>query len=141
MSTQLVNGVRVSLTPAEEAEILARDIAGVGEYRDEKHRQFQADAFARIAALFGKSDPQALIFAEINDATRGMELLRKESAGTATTPETAELDALQTKKDAVDAIRAAENAASGQLDNAGTTTTDPAATRIAEIDAVVPAWP
>jgi len=132
-------------TAQEEADFDARlisdELASVSSRRAEKSQQFRNDAFARIAAMYGKTDPNSVAFAELNDLARAAVLLRKEAAGTATTAESAELDALDAKKASIDAIRAAQNVAETALQSAGIDTALTVAQRIAEIDAVTPVWP
>lgn len=142
---KLVNGHPVQLSAAESSAINAESaaiaIASVDLRRAARSAQFRNDAFTRIATMYGKSDPNSVAFAELNDLARAAVLLRKEAAGTATTAESAELDTLDAKKASIDAIRAAQNVAETALQSAGIDTALTVSQRIAEIDAVTPVWP
>ena len=137
MALRLKNGVSGPVPALSQAE----QDALVNEHREIRRIAHRDEAFRRIASLYGKSDPQSVAFAELNDMARAAELLRREQKGTATAAEVAELDALEAKKGQIDASRAAENTASAQLDAAGIDTTMTVDQRIAEIDTVTPVWP
>jgi hypothetical protein len=64
----------------------------------------KSEALRRIGALFGKTDPTDLVFAEVNMISRGVELVNTGQG------QSEEALAIQARWDAVKAVRAASNA-------------------------------
>jgi hypothetical protein len=148
MSTRInAAGQRVEMSPEEEAAWLAAqpsDDVIVARRREGLKERFRAEANARIAAVFSKPPATLdLVYAQLNNLSQFVALLWLQTKGAMTLEQiTPMLDAaLSLFQDDIQAIRNAENAASAELDAAGTDLEMSAAARLAEIDAVTPAWP
>jgi len=141
MRTQIVNGVKIALTTEEESEVDAREVEWVNTYREKRREQFRGAASERISALFGGKVGDKLIQAQQNLQGRASQLHRRETRGTATPEELAELEGMDALFDQIVAIRVAENTASGMLDAAGTDQSITIDERVAGIEAVAAIWP
>ena len=138
----------VQFTAEEEIEWDARAVAGgeaqVNRYRKAAKRAVRDEADERTITLLGSDNDSLteLIIEQVRDLSKYTRLVRREAAGTITAPQLTSLNALQTMyKDDMAAIRTAKRDALDALDLAGVDTQLTIPQRLAEIDAVVPAWP
>lgn len=148
MTTRInAQGQRVELTAEEEAAYIAAQPTideRCATRRAGRKEAIKAEANARIAAVFAKPPATLdLVYAQLNNLSQFVALLWLQTKGTMTVEQiTPMLDAaLSLFQDDIQAIRNSENAASAALDAAGTDTQMGDAARLAEIDAITPAWP
>lgn len=148
MTTRInAQGQRVELTAEEESAYLAAQPTideRCAVRRQGRKEAIKVEANARIAAVFAKLPATLdLVYAQLNNLSQFVALLWLERKGAMTVEQiTPTLDAaLSLFQDDIQAIRNAENAASAALDLAGVDTQLSDAARLAEIDAVTPAWP
>lgn len=140
------NGINRLATVEEQAEIDVRRLRGLEDTRLARRDQFRRLADQRIAQLVGMAadaSKDAVLVRQINMVGAALRAARAEArAGGEAEGATPLLDAMESLYGVIEQIRAAENAASAALWEAGTDERMTAAERAAEIDAVQePAFP
>lgn len=112
-------GQVVDLTPAEQAAFdasLAAHAAGaLDRAKAARKGEFQQDADARVAAIYGESDPLRLLMVQVRALAGAMQRVRAESRGGQVDPV---LDALEAQLASSENIRAAAAAAALEVDAA-----------------------
>ena len=89
----------------------------MGEALTSKLQELRAEKNSRVDAAVGSSDPRR----KDKIVARSVKLLRRETKGTATTQEKAELDALEAIDDFLDALEGQHDAAKDWLEDAART--------------------
>jgi len=123
------NGLRRDMTPAEESDYLASRTTASEQLADAKRdrrRRIREEGDARVEALIGD------VAKAVEEAYWAIRLLRRETKGNAGPAQVARLDAFDAEANAQRNVRQAQRDAIAAVD---------AATTIAEVEAVVVAWP